>query len=120
MLLLPMLFLLQMLVLHNGQPFNNITKPAPGMQPASPSGSTAAAGTAGGSSVSGQVHSPVQHKGCSWNSNEQLSPGRLTATQPQQTARTAGSPQLRQLPEQQWQHNKHSGTFFSKHLKQSF
>jgi hypothetical protein len=39
--------------------------------------------------------------------------------QQQQAARTAGSPQLRQLPEQQWQHNKLSGTFFSKHLKQS-
>jgi hypothetical protein len=117
-LLPPLLIFVQMLVLHNGQPFNNITKPAPGMQPASPSGSTAAAGTAGG--MPGQGLSPVQYHGFGGNSAEQLSPGRLTGTQQQQTARTAGSPQLRQLPEQHWQHNKHSGTFFSKYLKRSF
>jgi hypothetical protein len=116
-----LLLLLQMLVLHNGQPFNNITKPAPGMQPSSPGGSTKAAPATSRSAEAEQNISPVQYHGATWSNTQQLSPGRLLGAQQQQTARTtAGSPQHIQPEQKHWQHNKHTGTFFSKHLKQAF
>uniref|UniRef100_A0A383V9A3 Uncharacterized protein n=1 Tax=Tetradesmus obliquus TaxID=3088 RepID=A0A383V9A3_TETOB len=109
-----------MLMLHDGQPFNNITKPAPGMQPSSPAGSTITAPATNSSQEAESSRSPVQYHGGSWGNNGQLSPGRLVGAQQQQTARTAGSPQHMQQEQKHWQHNKHAGTFFSKHLKQAF
>jgi hypothetical protein len=119
-----LLLLLQMLVVHNGQPFNNITKPAPGMQlqPCSPGGSIPTAPAASSNCDMEHSISPVNNNSgiYSYDVAGKISPGRLVSTQQQQAARTAGSPQHMTAEQKHWQHNKHTGTFFSKHLKQAF
>lgn len=119
--------LAQMLNLHNGLPFNSITRPCVEVQqPGSPKDVAAAgAGTGAAATVAPltgtcRAQQPSSHATASARTPAALrrtggspNPG-ITSKPHHHSGQPAGSPQ------QHWQHNKHAGAFLNKHLKQAY